>query len=179
MAYDASGGGETKPLDLQRLRELLEYSPDTGIFSWRENRLSHAGKAKVGSPAGTPKEGYISIIVEQRVYRAHRLAWLFMTGAFPAKGTEIDHINRVRSDNRWSNLRLVTRSQNNMNSGMRSDNQSGHKGVTKRRDTGKWHARITVDRRVLLLGNFITFEDAVAARRAAERQYFGEFAAAA
>jgi len=102
-----------------------------------------------------------------------------MTGEFPPKGGEIDHINRDRADNRWANLRLATRSQNNMNAGLRSDNKSGHKGVSKRRDTGKWHARITVKRRILLLGNFHSFEDAVAARRAAERQFFGEFAAAA
>lgn len=171
-------GGETRPLDLQTIRGLIEYRPDTGLFYWLVDRLSYAGKAKAGSQAGSPKDGYIQIIIEQRQYRAHRLAWLLMTGAFPPKGYEIDHINRDRSDNRWTNLRLVTRSQNNMNAGLRSDNRSGQKGVGRRSDNGKWYARITIGRSVVLLGHFDDFNDAVAARLAAERRYFGEFAAA-
>lgn len=171
-------GGEMKPGSVERIRELIQYDPETGLLHWRVNRLSFAGKAKAGEVAGTPKDGYISVIVEQRVYRAHRLAWLLTTGSFPPKGTEIDHINRDRSDNRWTNLRLVTRSQNNMNMGLRSDNKSGHKGVGQRKDTGRWYARVTVDRRVILLGHFDSFDDAVAARKAAEITHFGEFAAA-
>lgn len=104
---------------------------------------------------------------------------MIQTGDWPPRDRDVEHRNRNRADNAWSNLRLATRSQNNMNTGLRSDNKSGQKGVGRRQDTGRWYARITVDRRVILLGHFDSFDDAVAARRAAERRYFGPFAAAA
>lgn len=166
-------------LGRQRIEELIEYRPDTGLFHWRVARNSYGGGVRPGDEAGTIHDGYVQIIIEQRTYRAHRLAWFLMTGDFPPKGEEIDHINRDRSDNRWCNLRLVTRTQNNMNMSIRTDNKSGCKGVGCRKDTGRWYARITVERRVILLGHFDTFAEAVAARQAAEQQYFGEFAAAA
>lgn len=165
-------------LDRALIEALIEYRPATGRFHWLVERRGYHGGVKPGDIAGTLKDGYIQIIIDQRIYAAHRLAWFLMTGAFPPKGREIDHINRNRADNRWENLRLVTRSQNNMNAGLRSDNKSGQKGVGRRKDTGKWYARVTVQRRIILLGHFGSYDEAVAARRAAERRYFGQFAAA-
>ena len=155
---------------------LLSYDPETGVFRCRVDRRSFAGKAKAGAVAGQPKDGYLVIGLFGRLYRAQHLAWLIMTGEWPPKG-DMDHRNRIRSDNRWSNLRLATRPQNNMNSLPRSDNTSGCKGVSFRKDTRKWHARIKAEGKVILLGNFIDKADAIAARRAAERKYFGEFVA--
>lgn len=169
-------GGEKMPLCLEEIRQLIEYRPDTGLFFWLQDRNSHAGKAKAGHPAGAVRDGYLRITLHGRQYRAHRLAWLLMTGEFPPKGFEIDHINRLRSDNRWCNLRLVSRSQNNMNAGLRSDNTSGVRGVSWASGNQRWDARITVNKKPILLGQYVVLEDAIAARKAAERQYFGEHA---
>jgi len=84
-------------------------------------------------------------------------------------------IDGHRSDNRWINLRLATRTQNNMNLPCRSDNKSGHRGVSFRKDTQKWNARIHLSGKTLLLGDFVDKADAAAARKAAEQLYFGEF----
>lgn len=158
--------------------ELLIYNPENGEFRWRVDRLSYGGRAKAGALAGQPHDGYVVIGLFGRQYRAQHLAWLFMKGRWPPTSRDVEHRNRNRADNAWLNLRLATRSQNNMNMGLRSDNKSGQKGVGLRKDTGRWYARVTVDRRVILLGHFDTFDEAVAARKAAEQQYFGEFAAA-
>lgn len=162
-------------LTRERLKELLSYEPDTGHLRWRVRRNSFGGKISPGSIAGTPKDGYLQIGIDGRHYRAHRLIWLMMTGAMPSAGTEIDHRNGDRADNRWRNLRLVDRSKNNMNAGLRGNNKSGVTGVSRRADTGKWHARITVEGRIILLGNFIEKSAAIAARQSAEAMYFGEY----
>lgn len=156
---------------------LLSYDPDTGLFHWLVETHGYGGKIVPGDLAGTPKDGYVQIKVFGAVYRAQHLAWLLMTGEWPPADRDVEHQDRDRANNAWANLRLATRSQNNMNAGIRSNNKSGHKGVSWRADIGKWHARIKVDRKVILLGNFDELDDAVAARRAAERLHFGEFAA--
>lgn len=158
------------------LSSLIQYEPETGLFRWLVARNGYGGGVRPGDIAGTPRDGYVQINICQRVYRAHRLAWLFMTGDFPPKGHEIDHANRDRSDNRWANLRLATRSQNNMNAGLRTDNQSGCRGVSFVARTGKWHARIVVEGKVILLGDFAEKSTAIAARRRAEQSHFGAFA---
>lgn len=159
------------------VRQLLDYDPATGLIVWKAKRKSRGGYVMPGDVAGTPNgQGYVQIKVLGRVWRAHRLAWLLQTGETPPAGYEVDHINGERSDNRWLNLRLVTRSQNNMNQGVKRNNKSGCKGVSFRKDTQKWHARITVAGTIKLLGNYGTREEAVEARRAAERVEFGEHA---
>lgn len=162
--------------DYDKINAVLDYDPTTGILRWRARTTYFNGPVKPGDVAGTLKDGYLSIRTGQRNYRAHRLAWLLMTGAFPPKGHEIDHANGDRSDNRWSNLRLANRSENNMNAGLRSNNKSGTKGVSYRPDTGKWHARIKRDGKVTLLGDYASLDEAIAARKAAEAAHFGEFA---
>ncbi|WP_407059264.1 HNH endonuclease signature motif containing protein (plasmid) [Ralstonia syzygii subsp. celebesensis] len=164
-----------KPEYLDFLKTLIEYDPTSGIFRWLVARNSHGGKVIPGAIAGTKNDGYVQIIVDQRKYRAHRLAWLLMTGEFPVKGYEIDHINGARDDNRWENLRLVTRHQNNMNMGVSKANRSGVRGVSWLKRRNKWHARIKVEGRVICLGDFVSLEAAAAARKAAEEKYFGEF----
>ena len=153
------------------LKEQLEYDQETGNFKWKVSKNG----TRIGNIAGSNKDGYIQIICNQRQYRAHRIAWLLMNGSFPEKGFEIDHINGIRNDNRWSNLRLVNRAQNNMNSLPSKANKSGHRGVHFIAEMGKWHARIVINRKAILLGNFTLKEDAIKARREAEKKYFGEF----
>ena len=158
--------------------QYLSYDPETGIFRWLVASHGYGGAINVGDEAGTIKDGYRVIILFGRQYRAQHLAWLVMEGEWPPADLDLEHRNRNRADNAWRNLRLATRSQNNMNMGLRSDNKSGQKGVGLRKDTGRWYARVTVDRKIILLGHFDSFAEAVAARQAAERRYFGEFAAA-
>lgn len=157
---------------------LLSYDAATGVFRWLIETHGYGGSIRPGDEAGTVKDGYVVIILFGRQYRAQHLAWLFMTGKWPPLDRDLEHEDRNRANNAWINLRLATRSQNNMNAGLRSDNKSGQKGVGLRKDTGQWYARITVERKIILLGHFRSFSEAVAARQAAERRYFGEFAAA-
>lgn len=94
-----------------RLKEVLHYNPETGIFIWLKT-LSN--RTKVGYNAGTHKNnGYMRIDIDGYFYYAHRLAFLYMTGEWPKN--EIDHIDNIRDNNKWENLREVTRSQNNKN----------------------------------------------------------------
>jgi len=164
-----------KPEILKSLKDQLSYDQDSGLFYWKVKKRGFGGGVDVGSIAGTPKEGYVKINCDQKQYRAHRLAWIFVHGEFPPSGYEIDHINGVRSDNRLCNLRLVTRSQNNMNMTTSVSNKSGHRGVSFRKDTKRWHARICIENETILLGNFDTKEDAISVRKEAEIKYFKHY----
>lgn len=157
------------------IEKYLGYDPTTGLIFFLRSTHGYGGKKRIGDEAGTPKDGYVQVHFHGTVYRAHRLAWYFMTGDWLPPRQDLDHINGDRSDNRWVNLRLATRSQNNMNVGkLRPDNKSGVRGVSFRKDTQKWHARIYVGGRVILLGDFVEKSDAVAARSIAEKKHFGE-----
>ncbi|NTG07144.1 HNH endonuclease signature motif containing protein [Rhizobium rhizogenes] len=157
---------------------LLSYDPVNGKFTWLIESSAPGGKRPIGSSAGTDKDGYTQINIFGRVYRGHHLAWLFMTGDWPPSDVDVEHKDRDRANNSWINLRLATRSQNNMNMGLRVDNKSGYRGVGQRKDTGKWYARIKVEGTLHLLGHFESFDEALAARLKAERIHFGEYAAA-
>ena len=123
----------SKTLTQERLKELLHYNPDTGDFTW----ICIIGcYPKIGSIAGTKnKSGYINIKVGNGLYRAHRLAFLYMDGEFPS--SHVDHINRSPSDNRWCNIRKVTIRQNHEN---RKDNAK-FIGVAWHKNIGRWIAR--------------------------------------
>lgn len=158
-------------LTAERLRELLHYNPETGVFTWLEARRC----GRTGKNAGTLKpNGYVEIEIEQRSYKAHRLAFLYMTGEWP--DADVDHKNRRRADNRWTELRPASRAENLANSGPRRNNTSGFKGVSKRADTGRWRAQFRVGGKSVALGSFDTPEEAHQAYMAAAREHFGEFA---
>ena len=149
---------EYEMINQERLKQLLNYDPDTGVFTWLFSRRG----VKTGSIAGTVHpSGYIVIRIDGRLYRAHRLAFLYMKSTFPAK--DADHINGIKADNRWINLREATRSENKRNSGKHADNTSGYKGVYKRKATGKWVARCQVHGKKHCLGDHDTPELAHAA----------------
>lgn len=161
-----------KELTQARLKELLHYDPDTGEFTWVAQ--SRPG-VRVGDVCGrTSVYGYREIGVEYRLHFAHRLAWLYMTGAWPT--SEIDHENRCRSDNRWSNLRLANRVQNSANQGIRVSNSTGLHGVVWDKERGKWRAQIRIGGKKTNLGRFSTAEEAAAAHDRAALAEFGEFA---
>jgi hypothetical protein len=155
-----------KPVDTQwlsRLRAAIDYDADAGTFSWKVFR-GHT--AKPGSLAGTlDSKGHRQIRFEGRLHLAHRLAWVMVNGKWPVG--EIDHVNRVRDDNRIANLRECSHAENSQNRGTYSSNTSGVTGVSWFPKYGKWVAYIRAGKR-RHLGYFETFEAAVAARKAAE-----------
>lgn len=162
-------------LTAERLREVLDYDPETGIFTWS---LTPRSGITAGGVAGTPNAlGYIVIRIDRGRYQAHRLAWLYVTGVWPT--AEIDHKNCTSNDNRFANLREAGRSQNIANSRRRSDNTSGFKGVTFHKASGKWHAKIWKDQKEISLRYYNTPEEAHAAYVAAATQLQGEFARSA
>ncbi len=160
----------TTTLTAEYLRSVLHYEPETGIFTWK---VRTANRVKVGDVAGCPDgRGYLQIRVQSRKYQAHRLAWLYVYGEWPKD--QLDHINRIRTDNRISNLREVTNKQNLQNAGKRSNNTSGHSGVRWYRQSSKWVACITHNYKRIHLGFFATIEEAIAARKAAEKLYWAD-----
>ena len=160
----------------ERLDEVLDYNQETGLFTWRvrPNRSIRIGTV-AGSPIST--SGHISVGFDGKRYLAHRLAFLTMTGCWPEH--EVDHINGDPADNRWSNLRPATRAENARNVRKKSNNTSGVPGVYWAAARGKWMAYIHINRKMISLGRFTEFQEAAAARRAAEVKYFGEFSATA
>lgn len=158
-------------LTAERLQSLLHYNPETGELVWLQTR-SHIVR---GSIAGTfDKAGYRQVQIDGRLYKAHRLIWLYMTGEMPP--LYIDHKDGDRSNNRWSNLRLADKSQNCMNRAATA--KSGLKGVTQCSKSRRWIAQIKVNRRNICIGRFSTPEQASAAYMAAAREHFGEYARA-
>ena len=157
-------------LTAEQLRSILHYSPETGIFT---RKVSTSNSVKVGDVAGSlDGDGYLQIKVCSRKYRAHRLAWLHVYGEWPTD--QIDHINRNRSDNRIANLREVTNKQNLQNTGKRSNNTSGHPGVRWHKRASKWRACIKHDYKHIHLGYFSILEEAISARKAAEKLYWAD-----
>lgn len=139
---------------VERIRELLDFCPERGIFYWK-NPVST--KIAPGSIAGGPtSNGYWSVHVLGRPILAHRLAWFYLYGEWP--GEDIDHINRNTLDNRPENLRLATRSENNMNRCVSATH--GFKGVSLHKPSGLWFARTKVNGKQLCLGYFKTPEEA-------------------
>jgi Demerecviridae HNH endonuclease len=149
-----------------RLRELLHYDPDTGEFRWWKRA---GNELCLGDVAGC-----VRICVLGRTYRAHQLAWLYVKGRWGRP--MIDHRDGDSTNNRWSNLRRATASQNGANSRRRRDNTSGYKGVLPCRRSRRWRACIRKNGRRMHLGTFATPEAAHDAYVTAARKLFGEFA---
>ncbi len=152
-------------LTQERLKELLHYDPETGIFT----RKSKVGKYFVGSVCGAKQiKGYIQVSVDGGNYLAHRLAWLYVYGNFPKN--QIDHINRIKTDNSIKNLRDVDASTNHHNIGLRSHNRSGFTGVVKDKRSGKWIVQIIYKNKRYYIGSFNDVNVAALARRKKEQE---------
>ena len=158
----------TNSITQSRLREVLDYNPDTGIFRWKVRLSPHCS---IGKKAGRINaNGYHMLWVDKKSYLSHRLAWLYETGSFPED--EIDHINRNRADNRFTNLRAVHRILNMQNKKLYTKNAYGVAGVKyESRWRGAWEARIKANGTSIFLGSFEHFFDAICARKSAEREY--------
>jgi hypothetical protein len=154
-------------LTQDKLKELLHYDPETGIFRWR---YSVANRVKPWDVAGTLVGGYISISIKSVPHGAHRLAWLYMTGKLPLD--KIDHINGDVLNNCWSNLRQATNKQNAENCALYQTNTSGFRGVSFDKTRGKWLASVTHYKKQICLGRFKTAEEAAQAAAAKRAELF-------
>ncbi len=155
-----------RALTPDHLRRLLHYDPEAGVFHWKSPRarcLSPGDKAGNKHP-----RGYVRIKIGRWSYQAHRLAWLYVHGRWPAD--EIDHRNGKRDDNRIANLRECSRGENNQNTSRYCSNSSGIHGVTWHKATNRWRARIAAGGKQRHLGLFHSAEDAQAAYLAAKAE---------
>ena len=153
----------------QKLQEKFDYK--NGQLIWKVNQ----GTNKLtGKAAGSLNdEGYINIKVDGKMYKAHRLTYIYHHGDIPYK-MEIDHVNGVKNDNRIENLRLATHGQNQQHAGMQANNTSGAKGVNQEGE--KWRARIMVDKVAVHLGRYDSIEEASKAYKEAAKKLHGKFA---
>lgn len=155
------------------LKSILNYDPDTGVFSWKVRKASWIN---VGDEAGRKdKDGYLRICIDGREYRSHRLAWFYVHGVCPEY---VDHINPdgPRSDNRICNLRPATQSENSHNKLGSIKTTTGFKGVNFHKREKKWRATIKKNRKQHHLGYFNTPEDAAAAYQIAASKFYGQHA---
>jgi len=158
------------------LKQLLTYSPKTGVFTWKSRELSLFKNEIIGkcwnsthanTEAGTCWR-YRSIRINRKSFLAHRLAWFYVHGEWPEF---IDHINGNGLDNRISNLRAVTKAENSKNIKLKSDNKSGVHGVCWHSRENKWKACIHHNNKKIHLGTFLSLDDAIKARKEAEKTY--------
>jgi hypothetical protein len=141
----------------EELKTRYHYNPETGLFTHLQNR----GKGKAGQVAGNiNSNGYREMRVCNTLFQAHRLAFLYMTGTFPEKPLTVDHINGVRDDNRWENLRIANWHEQNWNSPVRQKCKSGFKGAWPCKTTGRWQSILTDGKTRIWLGRFDTAEEA-------------------
>jgi hypothetical protein len=179
-------------LTAEQLRAVLHYDPDTGFFRWREGIFHWRAGLPAGTEAecGPSKRPYVHIVlgttskgmqnrryvllgIQRRVYRAHRLAWLYVHGRWPEN--DIDHINGDGCDNRIANLREATTAENAMNRVRRADNTSGIKGVSWNKRSSQWLVHVGFQGKIVHGGLFDTIEEAKAAREALASRLHGEF----
>lgn len=156
-------------LTQKRLKELLHYNPDTGVFTWRS---SNSNRVMSGSEAGCKlknRKPYILIRIDGKIYASHRLAFLYMLGDQPKD--HVDHIDGNGLNNKWSNLRDVTNQENHKNMKLVKSNTSGICGVSWVKDRLLWHAYIHNSGKRLNLIYTNDFFEACCARKSAERKY--------
>ena len=151
-------------LTQERLKELLDYDPESGLFIWKVRTSTHVKPGDHTSACSS--HGYRVIGINRRLYFAHRLAWMYVYGEWPV--TQINHIDRNRANNALANLRLATSAENLQNSSRRSDNTSGCKGVHWWSLRGVWTAYINVGGKRTSLGHYPDFFAACCARKSDE-----------
>jgi hypothetical protein len=155
-------------LTAHQLRKLITYNPRTGVFRWKMS----GGRAKNGKRAGgSDRRRIYQIRIDGRLYRATRLAWLYVTGEWPKHG--VSCINRDRSDIRWANLRETTQSQRQAS--IAPENRLGVKGIWITKG-GKFVAAIRIAGQKKYLGSFDTIQEAGGAYAKAAKNAFGIFA---
>ena len=154
-------------LTQKRLKEVLDYYLETGIFRWKVNKSSNI---KAGNVAGcfNSSNGYIQIKIDGKSYKAHRLAWLYVHGYFPEN--QVGHKDGIGNNNRIDNLRSVSQTCNLQNQKINSKNTSGFPGIDWNKQKQKWMARIKIQRKQYFIGLHETALDAALARYTVEVQ---------
>jgi hypothetical protein len=159
-----------KQLDIDTLRSLIVYDPETGQFTWKARGVASWDARYAGTLAGrTDGRGYSQIGLMNRNFMAHRMAWAITHGRWPAN--DIDHIDGNPSNNRISNLREATRSENTQNRTRHTNNKSGYLGVFWNKQCQKWQAQIMAAGKKRYLGLFDDPRDAHAAYLAAKQNF--------
>ena len=151
-----------------KVKSEIRYCSYSGQFYWLKYRAGRNDQ-----PGHVGSGGYLKICINRKIYLAHRLAWFLYYGRFPSK--QIDHIDGDRLNNKISNLREASSTQNNRNASLRSDNKSGVRGVCWKNREQKWHAQISVDKKNISIGYFISLDEAKQAYAIASEKYHGEF----
>ena len=150
----------------EQLKSVLNYNHETGLFTWIKSRTGI--RYKNPTAGWTEKNGYVRIHIDGKSYLAHRLAYLYTMGRWPK---QIDHINGIRNDNRWRNIRNTSSRANNMNRSIGKANTSGAIGVCWHKGSQTWHASIRVNNKLIHIGSFKLKDDAIAARKEAEHYH--------
>jgi hypothetical protein len=159
-------------LTKDRVLELLTYNPEEGSFSYRIDR---GPNAKLGQTAGTLcQDGYVAVTIDRKKYKCHVLVWLVETGELP--DSQLDHKDRQRSNNRFSNLRKATSSQQIANTSKRSNLTSKYKGVHWKKSDSAWRACIVVNGKQIHIGQFKTEEEAAMKYNEYASKYYGQYA---
>lgn len=152
-------------INQNQLKELIHYDEITGVLTSLQDRPRCPTGSVLGSNNG---RGYLRLMLCNRKYYAHRLAWLYVYGVWP---DEIDHINHVKTDNRIINLRSASRVDNNKNASKRADNKSNVSGVHWKNSIKRWVAQIRRDPENRHLGSFSDKFEAICCRKSAENKY--------
>ena len=152
-------------LTQEKLKQLIHYDLDTGTITANMPRRGINSGDELGCVANN---GYRVFSLGSKRFLAHRLAWFYMTGNFPE---QIDHINHIKTDNRWENLREVSNQTNNQNTSLSKNSRTKFNGVSFMKTLNKYRAYITVNRKHIHLGVFDKLEDAIQARKDANVKY--------
>lgn len=155
-------------IDQETVKKLFHYDAESGMLLWR---YGNGRNVKPWQEAKAPNgQGYYTVKINGTSYRVHRLIWLYVHGNFPDK--YIDHKNRVRNDNRLCNLRDVNTTDNAQNISLPSHNKSGHIGVSWIKSHNCWTVFVKVNKKNKWLGYYKNLDDAVAVRKAGEKQHY-------
>ncbi len=146
-------------MNQSRLKECLNYDPETGVFTWLI--ATRAGKGNIANCKD--KDGYIRIQLDNTRYFAHKLAWLYVYGEFPSN--EMDHIIRIRNDNSIKNLQIAIRKINNENKNIYKNNQCGYKNIRFKKSSNTWRVRKVLDGIHYEWGGFKSLQDAIDFRK--------------
>lgn len=157
-----------KDLTIEVLKDEISYNPNTGLFHWKKTK-SGRSKKEAGYIAN---DGYKLIMINAILYQAHRLAWFYINGTMPPKRS-LDHINRIRSDNRIKNLRPCLEYQNGHNKRLPSNNSSGLKGIRFKKN--RWEVSCMVNNKRKYLGRYEKKSDAINAYNSYAYKLVGEF----
>lgn len=152
------------------IKEILHYDSETGVFTWKD-RNNRYTKRLNGKQAGCLRnDGYLTIGIKNKLILAHRLVFLYMEGNLPENF--VDHIDGVRTNNKWSNLRHATKSENEQNIfNHRANNKLGIIGVCLNKKYGTYIAQIWINKKHIHIGNFETPQKAHEAYLQAKRQF--------